>query len=44
MKKFALSLTAALAVCAAQAQVKWDLPTGYSANSFQTQNVQQFAD
>lgn len=31
-------------MCAAQAQVKWDLPTGYGANSFQTQNVQQFAD
>lgn len=27
----------------AQAQTKWDLPTGYGANSFQTQNVQQFA-
>ena len=44
MKKFVLCMTAALGVCAAQAQVKWDLPTGYSANSFQTQNVQQFAD
>ena len=44
MKKFALCMTAALSVCAAQAQVKWDLPTGYGANSFQTQNVQQFAD
>ena len=43
MKKFALCMTAALSVCAAQAQVKWDLPTGYGANSFQTQNVQQFA-
>ena len=41
MKKFALCMTAALSVCAAQAQVKWDLPTGYGANSFQTQNVQQ---
>jgi TRAP-type transport system periplasmic protein len=28
----------------AGAQTKWDLPTGYSANSFQTQNVQQFAN
>src|SRR5690606_36731509 len=44
MKKLALCMTAALSVCAAQAQVKWDLPTGYSANSFQTQNVQQFAN
>lgn len=29
---------------AVQAQVKWDLPTGYSVGSFQTQNVQQFAE
>ena len=42
--KFALSLTAALLAGQAMAQVKWDLPTGYGANSFQTQNVQQFAD
>lgn len=44
MKRIAIAL-AALAVCAAnaQAQVKWDLPTGYSANTFQTVNVQQFA-
>ena len=31
MKKFALCMTAVLSVCAAQAQVKWDLPTGYGA-------------
>lgn len=44
MKRIALAI-AALSVCAAgaQAQVKWDLPTGYSANTFQTVNVQQFA-
>lgn len=44
MKRIAIAL-AAIAVCAAnaQAQVKWDLPTGYSANTFQTVNVQQFA-
>ncbi|WP_422842971.1 TRAP transporter substrate-binding protein [Acidovorax sp. M2(2025)] len=46
MKKIALCMTAALGMglAQAQAQVKWDLPTGYGANSFQTQNVQQFAN
>lgn len=44
MKRIAIAL-AAITVCAASAhaQVKWDLPTGYSANTFQTVNVQQFA-
>ncbi len=28
----------------AYAQTKWDLPTGYATNTFQTENVQQFAD
>lgn len=44
MKRISIA-AAALIVCAAgaQAQVKWDLPTGYSANTFQTVNVQQFA-
>ncbi|MDO8904844.1 TRAP transporter substrate-binding protein [Hydrogenophaga sp.] len=44
MKKFLFCLSAVAFACAASAQTKWDLPTGYSANSFQTQNVQQFAD
>ena len=44
MKKLFTCLAAVTCAVAAQAQVKWDLPTGYSANSFQTQNVQQFAD
>ena len=44
MKKTLFCLTAVAFACAASAQTKWDLPTGYSANSFQTQNVQQFAD
>lgn len=41
-----LALTLALAPLAAtlQAQTKWDMPTGYGAASFQTQNVQLFAD
>jgi TRAP-type transport system periplasmic protein len=46
MNKFFVALAALAALAggvAAQAQVKWDLPTGYGANSFQTQNVQQFA-
>lgn len=29
---------------AVQAQTKWDLPTGYATNSFQTENVQLFAN
>ena len=44
MKKFVLALAAFAGTGLAQAQAKWDLPTGYSANSFQTQNVQQFAN
>lgn len=44
MKKFILSLSALACVGMVQAQTKWDLPTGYGANTFQTQNVQQFAD
>jgi TRAP-type C4-dicarboxylate transport system substrate-binding protein len=39
-----LFLAAALATAAAQAQaVKWDLPSGYGPNTFQVQNLQQFA-
>ncbi len=44
MKKTMLCVATAFGLCSAQAQVKWDLPTGYGANSFQTQNVQQFAN
>jgi TRAP-type transport system periplasmic protein len=36
-------LAAALATGAAQAQTKWDLPSGYGANTLQVQNLQQFA-
>ncbi|MEP6824999.1 MAG: TRAP transporter substrate-binding protein [Ramlibacter sp.] len=43
MKKATFFLSALALAGAASAQVKWDLPTGYGANSFQTQNVQQFA-
>jgi TRAP-type C4-dicarboxylate transport system substrate-binding protein len=38
-----LAGVAALASSLAQAQAKWDLPTGYAVGSFQTENVQQFA-
>jgi TRAP-type transport system periplasmic protein len=44
MKKMMFCLSAIAFAGIASAQTKWDLPTGYSANSFQTQNVQQFAN
>ncbi|HUG25127.1 TRAP transporter substrate-binding protein [Piscinibacter sp.] len=44
LKKTLLACALSLATATAGAQVKWDMPTGYSAGSFQTQNVQQFAD
>ena len=46
MKHFTLLATLACAWVhgSAQAQTKWDLPTGYASGSFQTQNVQQFAN
>jgi TRAP-type C4-dicarboxylate transport system substrate-binding protein len=47
MKKPLLAIaTMAAAFCAsgALAQTKWDMPTGYAVGSYQTQNVQQFAD
>jgi TRAP-type C4-dicarboxylate transport system substrate-binding protein len=43
MKKLLFSLAAAALAAGAQAQTRWDLPTGYAPASFQTQNVQQFA-
>ena len=44
MKKFVVTLVAVGAAALASAQTKWDLPTGYGAATFQTKNVQQFAD
>jgi TRAP-type C4-dicarboxylate transport system substrate-binding protein len=47
MKKVLSSLTciAALAMSAgAHADAKWDLPSGYGVNTFQVQNLQQFAE
>ena len=44
IKKLALALACTVLAAAAQAQVKWDLPSGYGANTFQVQNLQAFAD
>ena len=35
--------TLALAAAGAAAQTKWDMPTGYPAANFHTENIQQFA-
>jgi TRAP-type transport system periplasmic protein len=40
----AAAALAATATTAAQAQTKWDLPSGYATNTFQVQNLQWFAD
>lgn len=42
--RLSAALVAALAAAAATAQTKWDLPSGYGANTYQVQNLQQFAD
>lgn len=46
MKKWILTMAvmAVMAVFGAQAQTKWDMPTGYSTGSFHTENIQQFAN
>jgi TRAP-type transport system periplasmic protein len=44
MKKILIAMAAVATAWTAQAQVKWDLPTGYATGSFQTENVQQFAN
>jgi TRAP-type C4-dicarboxylate transport system substrate-binding protein len=44
MNRLLLACAAAMALPAAHAQTKWDLPSGYAANTFQVQNLQQFAD
>ena len=43
MKKLLISLAAVAAFSTAFAQTKWDLPSGYGANTFQVQNLTQFA-
>jgi len=40
----AAAAASVLAMPAAQAQVKWDLPAAYPATNFHTVNLQQFAD
>lgn len=47
MKKLlclSIAACAALAQLPAHAQAKWDLPSGYGPNTFQVQNLQQFAE
>lgn len=44
MKFIALPLSMLLAAGGVHAQTKWDLPSGYAASTFHTQNLQQFAD
>jgi TRAP-type C4-dicarboxylate transport system substrate-binding protein len=45
LRRTLLAAAAAFAAGSAGAQaVKWDLPTGYGVGSFQTENVQQFAN
>ncbi len=43
MKKLITSFALTALAGAAGAQTQWDLPTGYGVNTFQTKNVQQFA-
>ena len=43
MKKLLISLAALTAMGMSFAQTKWDLPSGYGANTFQVQNLMQFA-
>src|SRR5829696_2469689 len=41
--KYAFSLAALALASQVYAQVKWDLPTGYPASNFHTENLVQFA-
>ena len=43
MKSILFTLTAIAFAASASAQTKWDLPSGYGANTFQTKNLEQFA-
>jgi TRAP-type C4-dicarboxylate transport system substrate-binding protein len=43
LSKLAFTLPLIVFAAAAQAQVKWDMPTAYPSNNFHTENVQQFA-
>ncbi|MEO7244574.1 MAG: TRAP transporter substrate-binding protein [Rubrivivax sp.] len=43
MKSLVLGLTAIAFATTVSAQTKWDLPSGYGSNTFQTKNLEQFA-
>ena len=43
MKQIVFGLTAIAFAATVSAQTKWDLPSGYGANTFQTKNLEQFA-
>ncbi|MDH4052479.1 MAG: C4-dicarboxylate ABC transporter substrate-binding protein, partial [Rubrivivax sp.] len=43
MKKIVFGLTAIAFAASVSAQTKWDLPSGYGSNTFQTKNLEQFA-
>jgi TRAP-type C4-dicarboxylate transport system substrate-binding protein len=43
MKTTILGLTALAFATSVSAQTKWDLPSGYGTNTFQTKNLEQFA-
>jgi TRAP-type C4-dicarboxylate transport system substrate-binding protein len=43
MKSLTLGLAALMITATAGAQTKWDLASGYGANTFQTKNLEQFA-
>ena len=43
MKQMIFGLTAIAFAATVSAQTKWDLPSGYSSNTFQTKNLEQFA-
>ncbi len=44
MKKLVFACAATIVASMAQAETKWDLPSGYNTNTFQVQNLQYFAD
>jgi TRAP-type C4-dicarboxylate transport system substrate-binding protein len=44
LRQLTLAVAATLALGAAHAQTKWDLPTAYPAANFHTENIQQFAN
>lgn len=44
MKQLLIVIAAATGACGVLAQTKWDLPSGYGANTFQVQNLVQFSE